>query len=305
MPETAHGKTGFRFGLVAVVGRPNVGKSTLVNRILGEKLAIISDKPQTTRNLIRGVFSRDDCQIVLIDTPGIHKAREQINRYMVQKALSTFQESDLILFLVEPAPALGKGDQVIGGLLSEVSTPIFLLVNKIDRVFGEEREEVLGFYRRAFPSMKLFPVSALKGEGVPDLIERIVALLPEGEPHFNPDEFTDQPIRFLCAELIREKVFRFTGEEIPYSVAVEVSSFQERPEDSSAPVYIEANLHVERPSQKGILIGQGGRMLKRIGTAARMEMERLLGVKVVLKLWVKVTRGWKNDPQTLRRLGYR
>jgi GTP-binding protein Era len=207
--------------------------------------------------------------------------------------------------MVEPSPFVGKGDQEVAASVQEADKPVFLLINKIDRVLGKEREAVLALYRDAFPRMTVFPISALKGEGVDEVLDRLVEVLPEGEFQFDPEEFTDQPVRFVCAELIREKVFHFTGEEVPYSVAIEVTSFQENPEDPSVPVRLEANIHVERPSQKGILIGKGGQMLKQIGTAARTEMEALLGTRVVLKLWVKVTRGWKNDPQRLRWLGYR
>jgi len=305
MPEDRTQPESFRTGFVAIVGRPNVGKSTLLNRLLGEKVAIVSEKPQTTRNLIRGILTRDDFQVVFIDTPGIHQARDEINRYMVRQAVSTFQAVDLVLFLVEPSIAVGKDDEALGRRLKEVDAPVLLVINKIDRLGLTGRQAALRACMRAFPGMRVFPVSALKGEGVEGLLAQVVSLLPEGEMRFPPDEFTDQPVRFLCAELIRERVFHLTGEEVPYSVAVEVVSFQESERDSKALVHVEANLHVERPSQKGILIGSGGQMLKRIGTEARMRMESLLGAKVMLKLWVKVTRGWKNDPKSLRWLGYR
>jgi len=295
----------FRSGFVAIVGRPNVGKSTLVNAFLGEKVAIVSDKPQTTRNRIRGILTEDGYQVVFIDTPGIHQARDEINRLMVKRALATFEEVDLILFLVEPSGGIGKGDRSVAAYIDGVDTPAFVLVNKIDKVHGEERERVVRQFKEGFPGKEIFTVSALKGEGVSSILQNVVSHLPAGQPFFPTDQFTDKPVRFLCAELVREKVFHFTGEEIPYAVAVEIVSFKEPLEGSSSPIFIDANIHVERPSQKGILIGKKGQMLKRIGTVARQEMEGLLDTQVVLKLWVKVTKGWRNDPKSLRWLGYR
>jgi GTP-binding protein Era len=296
---------GFRAGFVAIVGRPNVGKSTLMNSLLKEKVAIVSDKPQTTRNTIRGILTTDDYQIVFLDTPGIHKPRDEINRYMVGKALSTLHEVDLILFMVEPDDRVGKGDQYIGKTLAEVKTPVFLLVNKIDLMQDEERASVVEGYGQVCPGRQVFAISALRGEGLQTVLERSVERLPEGHPYFPSDQYTDQPLRFLSAEIIREKAFHFTGEEIPYSVAVEICSYKEDPQSPSGLVAIEANIHVERSSQKGILIGKGGQMLKRIGTAARHDLETLLDTKVFLKLWVKVSKGWRNDPKSLRKLGYR
>ena len=297
--------SGFCSGFVAIVGRPNVGKSTLLNYLLQEKIAIVSDKPQTTRNQIRGILSQDTYQIVFIDTPGIHRARDEINRYMVQAAKSTFQEVDLILFLVEASSSLGKGDRMIGQALENEETPVLLVVNKMDTVTEEEGKAAVEQYRRGFPEAEVYPISALRGEGVESLLDRIVGSLPEGGPFFPVDQLADQPVRFLCAEMIREKVFNFTGEEIPYAVAVEIFSFKESAQDPLGLISIDANLHVERSSQKGISIGKKGQMLKNIGTAARRDMEALLGTRVFLKLWVKVTKGWRNDPKSLRWLGYR
>ncbi len=296
---------GFCSGFVAIVGRPNVGKSTLLNCLLEEKIAIVSDKPQTTRNQIRGILSQDTYQIVFIDTPGIHEARDEINRYMVQAARSTFKEVDLILFMVDASHRIGKGDRMIGQAVEKEETPVLLLVNKMDTVSLEDGGAVVEQYRREFPETETYPLSALTGEGVKSLLSRIVEGLPEGGPFFPPDQLADQPVRFLCAEMIREKVFNFTGEEIPYAVAVEIFSFKESAQGPSGLISIDANLHVERSSQKGILIGKNGQMLKKIGTAARKDMEDFLGTKVFLKLWVKVTKGWRNDPKSLRWLGYR
>ena len=296
---------GFRSGFVALVGRPNVGKSTLLNLLLKEKVSIVSDKPQTTRNEIKGILSENDYQVVFLDTPGIHKAKDEINRYMVQRALATFQEVDLILFIVEPADRLGKGDQYIGKILQEVNTPVFLIINKMDLSPGKKGKAVKEHYRKWFPTYEIFPISALKGHGVKGVVQRIVGRLPEGFPYFPTDELTDQPLRFICAELIREKVFQFLGEEVPYAVAVEITSFREETRETSGLVAIDADIHVERSSQKGILIGKGGQMLKKIGTEARRDMEALLGARVFLNLWVKVSKGWRNDPKSLKRFGYK
>jgi GTP-binding protein Era len=297
--------SGFRSGFVAIVGRPNVGKSTLLNAFLKEKVAIVSDKPQTTRNTIRGILNEENCQIVFLDTPGIHKARDEINRYMVRMALSTLQEVDVVLFMVESDDRVGKGDQYIAKVLAEVETPVFVLVNKMDRVPEAERPAVVERCRQGYPGRQIFPVSALKREGLNPLLREVIENVPEGHPYFPPDQYTDQPLRFLSAEIIREKVFQFTGEEVPYAVAVEIVSFKEDAQGRGGLVSIEANVHVERSSQKGILIGKGGQMLKRIGTAARRDLEALLGAKVFLRLWVKVSKGWRNDPKRLSNLGYR
>jgi GTP-binding protein Era len=303
--EQGSGERGFRTGFVSIVGRPNVGKSTLLNCLLKEKVAIVSDKPQTTRNAIRGILSSETYQVVFLDTPGIHKPKDEINRFMVKTALATLQEVDLVLFMVEPDERPGKGDSYIRKKLAELKTPIFVLVNKMDQLAETDRPAAVRPYREAYPERNLFPISARTGEGVEDLLERVVESLPEGHPYFPPDQYTDQPLRFLSAEIIREKAFEFTGEEVPYAVAVEIVSFKEDARGPSGLVTIEANIHVERPSQKGILIGKGGQMLKRIGTAARMDLEALIGSKVLLKLWVKVSKGWRNDPKSLSNLGYR
>ncbi len=293
-----------RAGFVAIVGRPNVGKSTMLNHLLKEKVAIVSDKPQTTRDRIRGIFTGEGFQIVFVDTPGIHRARDEINRYMVQAATRTLREVDLILFLVEPTRNIGREDRLVSELLGGVDTPIFLLINKVDAATDEMVEAAAAAWRERFPSTKHFPVSARTGKGVEAVLERVVRNLPEGPAFFPEDQIADQPVRFLCAELIREKVFHLTGEEVPYAVAVEILSFREPVEDPDGPIHIEANIHVERPSQKGIIIGKGGAMIKKVGTLARKDMEILLGAKVYLNLWVKVTRGWRNDPKSLRWLGY-
>lgn len=305
MSKPSFFEVGFRCGFVAIAGRPNVGKSTLLNAFLKEKVAIVSDKPQTTRNTIRGILTGEDYQIVFLDTPGIHKPRDEINRYMVRTALSTLREVDLVLFMVEPDDRVGKGDMYIGKALEEVKTPVLVLINKMDCVGEEDRESVVERHREAYPQRPVFPVSALRGEGLEAVLGGVVERLPQGQPYFPSDQYTDQPLRFLSAEIIREKAFQFTGEEVPYAVAVEIVSYEEDSLNPEGLVSIEANIHVERPSQKGILIGKGGQMLKRIGTAARKDLEAIVGTRVYLKLWVKVSKGWRNDPKRLGFLGYR
>jgi len=297
-------REGFRSGFVPVVGRPNVGKSTLINRIVGEKVSIVSDKPQTTRNRICGVLTGPDHQVVFLDTPGIHKARDEINRYMVDVALATLEEADLVLFLVEPAERPGAGDRYVFDLLCQAKATVLLLVNKMDRMPGAEWEDCLARHRIWYPGVEAYPVSALTGEGIPEIVDGIIRNLPEGPLYFPPDQWTDQPLRALSAEIIREKIFHLTSQEVPYSVAVEIVRFEESTSDKGGLVSIEANIHVERESQKGILIGKGGEMLKRIGSLARREIEALTGAPVFLRLWVKVSRGWKKDPAALKRFGY-
>jgi GTP-binding protein Era len=303
--DTRAAEGGFRAGFVSIVGRPNVGKSTLLNALLKEKVAIVSDKPQTTRNTIRGILTFEDRQIVFLDTPGIHKPKDEINRFMVKMALASLEEVDLVLFMVEADDRLGKGDRYIEKRLATLETPVFVLINKMDRVPEADWPAAIERHFEALPGKRLFPISALRGEGVEALLEAVTRELPVGHPYFPEDQYTDQPLRFLSAEIIREKVFHFTGEEVPYAVAVEVLSYKEDSQRAEGMVSIDANIHVERSSQKGILIGKDGRMLKKIGSAARRDLEALIGTRVYLKLWVKVSKGWRNDPKRLWNLGYR
>jgi len=293
---------GFRSGFVSIVGRPNVGKSTLLNRILKEKIAIISDKPQTTRNRIMGVLHLPGAQLVFLDTPGIHKPKFKLNQRMVRTALNTLQEVDLILFLVEAFDAPGPGDQFIMERLKGLSIPVFLVINKIDRVKKETLIPLIEQCTRSFTFTEVVPVSALTGDNVDRLIEVIVKHLPEGQPLFPEDTITDQPLRFIAAEVIREKILTRTHEEIPYSVAVVIEEFLEDPEKQR--VTIRAVIYVERDSQKGIVIGKGGEMLKAVGTAARLELEGLIGTKVYLELWVKVKKDWRDNESLLTEVGY-
>jgi GTP-binding protein Era len=300
----------FHSGFVSIIGRPNVGKSTLLNQILREKIAIISDKPQTTRNRILGVKNLPHAQIVLLDTPGIHKPKYKLNYRMVNVALGTLEEVDLIFFMVEATdavstgrigPTIGSGDQYILERLKELKTPVFLVLNKMDLIKKEKTIPLVEEYTRRFKFAEVFPISALTGDNVDRLMVVAADYLPEGEPFFPADVVTDQPMRFIATETIREKILHHTREEIPYSVAVVMEEFKEEPKK---PVHIRAVILVERDSQKGILIGKKGEMLKTVGTEARIELEALLGTKVFLELWVKVQKDWRQDENVLKELGY-
>ena len=288
----------FRSGFVAIIGRPNVGKSTLLNCLLEQKIAIISDKPQTTRNRILGIVNRQGAQMVFIDTPGIHKPLHKMNEYMVNTALGTYNEVDVILLLVEATQPPGSGDQFIIETLSKVKTPVFLLINKIDVVKKDKLLPLIRDYSSVYDFEEVIPVSALKGD-LGGLVDAIQARLPAGPKYFPDDQVTDQPERFIVAEIIREKVFTLTKEEIPYASAVVIESMKEEPDITR----IHAVIYVERDSQKGIVIGKSGAMLKKIGTLARQDSEKLLGTKIFLQLWVKVKKGWREDDRMLRNVG--
>lgn len=292
----------FRSGFVSIIGRPNVGKSTLLNRILGEKIVITSDKPQTTRNRIQGIHNVPDAQIVFIDTPGIHQARSRLNKYMVEVAVSAIREVDLILFLVEANQKPGEQEQEIIDVLAGATAPVFLVINKVDLTEKGAVLERIAAYKDRFPFREIVPVSAGTGDGVEYLVELVRKALPEGPVYFPDDILTDVPERFIAAEIIREKVFRLTRDEIPYATAVEVDSFKER-EDGGL-VSIAATITVERDSQKGIVIGKKGAMLKKIGSASRVEIEKLLNTKVFLELFVRVRKDWSEDERMLKELGY-
>ncbi len=291
----------FRSGFVSLVGRPNAGKSTLLNAILGEKIAIISDKPQTTRNRILGIKNLPEGQIVFLDTPGIHHSRSRLNQSMVKTALATYNEVDVIAFLIEANDPENDENDLILKTLEKTEKPIFLLINKIDLVEKEKILPIIDRFSKLRPYAQIIPVSALQGDGLGLLLDELLKVLPEGPQLFPEDMITDLPERFLAGEMIREKVFRLTRQEIPYSSAVVVDEFKEK-EDKNL-VVIKATIQVERESQKGIIIGEKGRMLKEIGSLARQEIESLLGTKVFLELWVKVEKDWREDPRALRRLG--
>lgn len=292
----------FRSGFVSIIGRPNVGKSTLLNNILGEKIVITSDKPQTTRNRIKGIHSIPGAQIVFIDTPGIHRATSKLNRFMVDEALASIREVDVILMLVEAGTPVGSQESLILDLVSEVTTPVILVINKIDLVPKTALLESIKRYASLNSFREVIPVSALSGDGVELIIRAVYGLLPEGPAYFPEDILTDLPERFIVAEIIREKVFRLTRDEVPYSAAVEVESFKERPDGSL--IAISAVINVERDSQKGIIIGKKGDMLKKIGMQSRREIEQLLDAKVFLELFVRVRKDWSEDSRMLKEFGY-
>ena len=288
-----------RSGFVAVVGRPNVGKSTLVNRLVGEKVAIVSDKPQTTRNRILAVLNRPDGQVVLFDTPGIHKPMHRMNERMVETAVGSLGQVDVALWVVDVTEEYGPGDRYVKEVLARPGKPVVLALNKIDLIPRPQILPIIDQYRRLLDFVDVVPLSALKGDNVDVLGNQLVAHLPEGERLYPEDFLTDQPERFFVAEMVREQILRHTREEIPYSTAVVIDSFKE----GDAIVRIEASILVERPTQKGILIGRGGGMLKAIGTAARREIEAFLGTKVYLGLFVKVREGWREDQAVLDEMG--
>jgi len=291
-------------GFVAVIGKPNVGKSTLMNRILGEKIAIVSPKPQTTRLRQFGIYTQDDVQVVFVDTPGIHQPRHKLGQFMVDVALEALRDADAILFVVDLSEAPDEEDQRVADLLREAQTnvPVILALNKIDRLSPEQIAPRVEAYRALAPHADWATLSAVKGSGVDDVLKRVIDKLPAGPQYFPEDQLSDTAMRDIVAEIIREKVLLNTEQEVPHAVAVEVEEFKER---SASLTYIGATIYVERDSQKGILIGKGGAMLKKISSAARVDAEALVGTKVFLELWVKVLKNWRRDDALLQRLGYR
>ncbi|MBF1119683.1 MAG: GTPase Era [Streptococcus sp.] len=292
----------FKSGFVAIVGRPNVGKSTFMNYVLGQKIAIMSDKAQTTRNKIQGVYTKDDAQIVFLDTPGIHKPKHELGEFMVKSAYSALKEVDAVLFMVNVSEKRGPGDDFIIEKLKGIKTPIFLVLNKIDLVTPEVLLERVESYKDALDFAGVFPISVLQGNNVNELMEGLINALPEGPQYYPADQITDHPEYFVVSELIREKILQLTQEEIPHSVAVTVDKMQK---DEFDKVHVYANIIVERKSQKGIIIGKGGRLLKEIGMRARHDIEQLLGNKVYLELWVKVEKDWRKRKSNLQEYGYR
>ncbi|MFQ5588557.1 MAG: GTPase Era [Nitrospiria bacterium] len=291
-----------RTGFVAIIGRPNVGKSTLLNQVLGEKVSIVTDKPQTTRNRILGIYNDDEAQVVFFDTPGIHQARAGLNRRMVQTALATLGEIDLVLFLVPPDLSFGTKDALITDHLKAIKTPKILVVNKIDTIKPDAIIPLLQAYSKEGLFSDVIPTSALTGKNVDRLLALTKAAMPEGTPFFPDDIATDQPVRFLASEIIREKVILKTREEVPYVIAVKIESFKEEMKKNLTRIC--ATLYVERDSQKGILIGKKGHLLKEIGKSARLELEKLLATKIYLELWVKVRKNWRMDDLFLTHMQY-
>lgn len=295
-------RSDFRSGYAALVGAPNAGKSTLLNRLLGQKLSITSKKPQTTRNRILGVLHRQFAQMVFLDTPGVHRAKSALNSRIVEVAMATLAEADLVVFVADAHAPDPPSEELLRNRLARQNLPVVLALNKIDRV---ERTELLSQIERwsaLFSFTAVIPISAKSGEQVDRLLDTMETLLPIGPPFFAPDSLTDLPMRFIAAEIIREKTFRLTGQEIPYAVAVTIDSFSE--EKDGKRVRLHATIHVERDSQKGILIGKQGAKLKQIGEAARLEIENMMGSKVFLKLFVRVQKNWTRDTKALRKFGY-
>ena len=292
----------FKSGFVTLIGRPNVGKSTLMNHLIGQKIAITSEKPQTTRNRIQTVYTDERGQIIFLDTPGIHKAKNKLGEYMVNVAENTLKEVDVILWLVEPTTFIGAGERHIAEQLSKIKTPVILVINKIDTV--KSKEEILTFiaaYKDILNFAEIIPVSALKEMNIEDVKSSIFKYLPAGPQFYDEDTVNDQPMRQIAAELIREKALRMLDDEIPHGIAVVIDQMKERP---NGIIDVDATIVCERDSHKGIIIGKGGSMLKRIGTAARMEIENLMDTKVNLKLWVKVRREWRDSDMYMKNYGY-
>ncbi|MDR1914264.1 MAG: GTPase Era [Clostridiales bacterium] len=291
----------FRSGFVTLIGRPNVGKSTLMNLIVGQKIAIISNKPQTTRNKIMSIYSDNEYQIIFLDTPGIHKPTSKLGEYMVKTAENAMNEVDCILYLVEPRRA-SNGDKKIISRLSGINTPVLLVINKIDTVEKPALLEIIDDYRSLYEFSEIFAISALRAENTDELLAAIKKLLPEGPKYFPEDVITDQPERQITAELIREKALYYLRDEVPHGLAVEVSQMKTR--ENKALIDVDATIYCDKETHKGIIIGKNGSMLKKIGATARQDIERLLGSPIFLQLWVKVKKDWRNSDFYLRNFGY-
>ncbi len=292
----------YKSGFISIIGRPNVGKSTFLNRVIGQKIAIMSDKPQTTRNKIQGVLTLNDTQMVFIDTPGIHKPKHKLGDFMMKVAQNTLKEVDLILFMINAEEGFGRGEEFIIEKFQTVTTPIFLVINKIDQIHPDQLLPLIDSYKERYSFKEIIPISALEGNNVDRLLEQIKKFLPEGPQYYPADQVTDHPERFIITELIREKALHLTREEIPHSLAV-VLDKMERQKGKDV-INVMATVIVERDSQKGIVIGKQGSMLKEIGSRARVDIENLLGSKVYLELWVKVQKDWRNKMSQLRDFGF-
>ncbi len=292
----------FKSGFVTLIGRPNVGKSTLMNQLIGQKIAITSNKPQTTRNRIQTVYTCKEGQIIFLDTPGIHKAKNKLGEYMVSVAERTLREVDVILWLVEPTTFIGAGERHIAEQLKSVDTPVILVINKIDTVSKADILTFIDTYKDILDFKEIIPVSALKGENTEDLMTSVFKYLDEGPCYYDEDTITDQPERQIVAELIREKALRNLSDEVPHGIAVAIDRMKERPNGSI--IDIDATIVCERSSHKGIIIGKQGSMLKKIGTDARRDIENLLDCKVNLKLWVKVKKDWRDSDFLIKNFGY-
>ncbi len=292
----------FKSGFVSLIGRPNVGKSTLLNNLVGEKVAIVSNKPQTTRNKIMAILTKDNFQIVFMDTPGIHAPKTKLGEYMVKASTQTFGESDILLFMVEPAEKISKGDLAIIERLKTTEANVFLVINKIDKIEKEKLLAIIDSYKNLYNFKEVVPVSAIKGENTDSLVKTIEKYLEEGPKFFPDDSITDQPERQIVSEMIREKALVLLDEEIPHGIAVEIMSMKKRADKDI--VDIEANVYCERESHKGMIIGKGGAVLKTMGTRARLDIERFLGFKVNLQIWVKVKKDWRDSDFLMREFGF-
>lgn len=292
----------FKSGFVTIVGRPNVGKSTLLNEIMGEKLSIVSNKPQTTRNNIQTILTGDNHQIVFVDTPGIHKPKHKLGEYMVNAAKDSIKEVDLVLFLINPEEEIGRGDKFIIETLKNQKAPIFLVVNKIDEFTQERVAKTLQMYSQELEFKEIIPISALKGKNVDKLVELMIEAMPEGPKYYPDDMITDVQERFVISEIIREKALRTLREEIPHGIAVDIIQMKQSPNGTW---HIEVDMLCEKDSHKGIIIGKNGQSLKRIGESARYEIEGFLQAKVNLKIWVKVRKEWRDNQNLLKELGYK
>lgn len=292
----------FHSGFITLVGRPNVGKSTLMNRLIGEKIAIISNKPQTTRNKITSILTTDAFQCIFIDTPGIHKAKHKLGEFMVKSAENTLNEVDAVLMLIEPTERVTDMDSFVMERLANVKTPVILVINKIDTVEKSKLLKVIDAYSKAYAFSEIVPISAMKGENTDDLMTVICKYLPEGPQYFPGDMITDQPERQIASEIIREKTLILLQDEIPHGIAVEIMSMKKRPDKNL--VDVEATIYCEKDSHKGIVIGKQGAMLKKIGSRARGDIERLLGSPIYLQLWVKVKKDWRDSDFLLKNFGY-
>lgn len=292
----------FKSGFVSIVGRPNVGKSTLLNAMVGQKIAIMSNRPQTTRNQIRGVLTQPEGQVIFIDTPGIHKPKHRLGQFMVEAAETSLKEVDVVLFVVDATEPHHEADRYVLERLQAIHTPVFLVLNKVDKAVKPEILQMMANYRNLYDFKEMIPVSAKDGTQLQLLLKSIFQMMPEGPKYYPDGMLTDHPERFIIAETIREKVLRLTREEVPHSVVIDIEQLEHRA--SNDILYVNAVIYTERTSQKGILIGKQGAMLKRVGELARTDLERLLGTKIFLELWVKVKKDWRNEPSFLRRFGF-
>lgn len=289
-------------GFVSIIGRPNVGKSTLINKLIGAKIAIVSDKPQTTRTRIQGILTKDEGQIIFVDTPGIHKPKHLLGEYMLQISTQSLSEVDVIYYMTDASRPFGAGEQYIIEQLKSSQIPVFLVVNKIDLVSDQQLKEFVRPFYGQMNFAEYIPISAANGTNLPDLLEKTLQYLPEGPLYYPADDLTDQPVSFIVAELIREKALILTRDEVPHSLAVVVEEFRNQ---GTGKIYIRAVIHTERDSQKAIIIGKNGQMLKKIGAESRIDVEKMLETSVYLDLWVKVKKNWRDNENNLNQLGYR